>query len=753
MWDVIVIGSGIGGLTSAGLLAGVGDKKVLVLEKHSEPGGLTHVFRRDGASWDVGLHYIGSVEPDSKTRQLFDWLSYGKLQWNKLPDDFDCFIYPDFQFRVPSDPALYKARLIARFPAEAKAIKRYFRDINLCSLWATMGFVRAFVPQKIAPIVGVLQRLTSRKSLQTTQQYIEKNFRSPLLRAVLVSQWGDYGVPPANSAFAIHAQIVKHYLNGAWYPQGGAGRIARTFEKRIESRGGAVRVCQEATAIVIEDGRAVGVKVIDKRGGEPREIIYRAPTIISNIGLENTFQSLLPTDGEIGGKTAAIRDLIERLKGNGVSAVTLYLRLKAPISTLGVQGENYWINTCTDHGDLRLHSESLMKGHPSQLYVSFPSAKAGDERFHTAEIISFVLPDAFSAWQNTPKGQRGHAYAAQKKHVAEGLLQLAEISLPGLTQLVSYSELSTPLTMEHYTSHPRGGFYGLPATPERYSAYLLGPTTPIAGLYISGTDAGCVGIVGALMGGVGAAAQAMGARGYHLIQAALKEPLPPLPTYPLPAEKQRAVLMSKTQLTATIWHLHFALDAPLATFEPGQFGRLRVADYEWRDYSITRAEQRRVEFVIDTRTGGDGSVFVKQASVGLQTEIELPLGHYTLVRNAKRRVFIATGTGLAPFLPMFNQLEREGNINTAELLFGCQTLADDITRHFSPLPPTKTLCLSRVSVVPGGAFKGRVTEALNHLHFDPATTDFYVCGSAAMVMDCQALLEERGAKNIFIERY
>ncbi|WP_202901334.1 FAD-dependent oxidoreductase [Chania multitudinisentens] len=753
MWDVIVIGSGIGGITSAGLLAGVGGKKVLVLEKHTEPGGLTHVFRRDGAAWDVGLHYIGNVGPDSATRRLFDWLSCGELQWNPLPDDFDCFVYPDFQFKVPSDPALYKKRLITRFPDEARAIKRYFRDINLCALWATMGFVRAFVPQKIAPLIRVLQRLTSRKSLQTTQQYMEKNFRSPLLRAVLVSQWGDYGLPPAKSAFAIHAQIVKHYLNGAWYPQGGAGRIVRTFEKRLESQGGEIRVSQEVVSIIIENNRAVGVKVIDRRSGAAREVIYRAPTIISNIGVENTFQYLLPVDGEIGSKTASIRALVERLKGNAVSAVTLYLRLKAPISTLGVQGENYWINTHIDHSDLGLHSENVMKGQPSQIYVSFPSAKAGDGRFHTAEIITFVLPDAFSAWQGTVKGQRGNGYAEQKKRVAEGLLRLAETSLPGLTQLVSYSELSTPLTVEHYTSHPKGGFYGLPATPERYSAYFLGPTTPIAGLYISGTDAGCLGIVGALMGGVGAASQVLGPKGYHLIQTAVKKEPQRMPAYPLPTNKKRAVLLNKTQITATIWYLHFELDSPLAAFEPGQFGRLRVADYEWRDYSIAHAEGRKIQFVIDTQTGGDGSIFVNNATIGQQTDIELPLGHYTLVRNSNRKVFIATGTGIAPFLPMFNQLEREKSIHLAELFFGCQTSADDITRHFSPLPPAKIVCLSRTETVSDGVFKGRVTDALNNLRFDPATTDFYVCGSAAMVMDCQSLLAGKGAKNIFIETY
>ena len=60
-WDAIVIGSGMGGLAAAGFLARVGKRKVLVLEKHSERGGQTHVFRRDGASWDVGLHYIGNL--------------------------------------------------------------------------------------------------------------------------------------------------------------------------------------------------------------------------------------------------------------------------------------------------------------------------------------------------------------------------------------------------------------------------------------------------------------------------------------------------------------------------------------------------------------------------------------------------------------------------------------------------------------------------------------------------------------------
>ena len=108
MYDAIVIGSGIGGLTTAGLLARVAGRRVLVLEKHTEPGGLTHTFRRDGFSWDVGLHYIGQLEPGSPLRTYLDYLSGDELVWNRVPDAYDRFVYPGIDFSAPSDPAEYQ---------------------------------------------------------------------------------------------------------------------------------------------------------------------------------------------------------------------------------------------------------------------------------------------------------------------------------------------------------------------------------------------------------------------------------------------------------------------------------------------------------------------------------------------------------------------------------------------------------------------------------------------------------------------
>jgi NAD(P)H-flavin reductase len=500
----------------------------------------------------------------------------------------------------------------------------------------------------------------------------------------------------------------------------------------------------------------VGVQAIDRRSGEPIAVSYRAPVVISDVGAPLTYERLLPTDGEIGRRTARQRATVAALKG-GLSAVNLYLRLKAPVSTLGVEGENYWINATLDHEDVDEHAAATLAGDPRHVYLSFPSAKSGDDRFHTAEIITFVRPEAFDAWRNTAHGDRGAGYAELKRRIAEGLLRAADRAVPGLSALVAYSEVSTPLTIEHFTSHPAGLFYSLRGTPQRYQSSSLGARTPIPGLYLTGCDAASIGVPGALTGGLAVASQVLGPAGFLRVMARVQRARKPAPA-PKPTstparspEKKRATLVAKTSLTPSIWRLEFELEEPIR-FVPGQYVKLRVAPFEWRDYSIAAAAGKRLTLLVGTRTGGDGSLYAAAVAPGATTEVEGPFGGYRVVRNAHRKVFVATGTGLAPFLPMFDEMAGTGELEVAELYFGCRTAAEDITRALAPLPPHTTVCASR-DETSNAAFRGRVTAAVSSLAFDPATTDFYVCGSAAMVADCRAILQSAGAPRVLTEAY
>src|SRR5512138_2708515 len=127
-YDAVVIGSGIGGLAAASLLARVGGRRVLVLERHFRLGGFTQTFRRGRFTWDVGIHYVGEMNEGSPGRRLFDLVSGGAIGWERMPSPYDVFEYPGLTFEVPDDPSAYREALGDAFPRERAAIDAYFRD-------------------------------------------------------------------------------------------------------------------------------------------------------------------------------------------------------------------------------------------------------------------------------------------------------------------------------------------------------------------------------------------------------------------------------------------------------------------------------------------------------------------------------------------------------------------------------------------------------------------------------------------------
>ena len=487
-FDAIVIGSGMGGLTFASLMAQLKGWRVLVLERHFKLGGFTHTFQRPGGySWDVGLHYVGELAPGSQGRQLMDLVTGGRVAWQPMPDRYDRFVTPEFQFEFVKGEDRLRQALVDAFPAEEAGLTRYFRDVRRTAAWVRRFAVAEALPRPLGAALRALNLACGGLGETRTGAYLDAHFQDPRLKAILACQWGNHGLPPGQSLFATHANIVSHYLDGAWYPVGGAGVIAEAAGAVIRAAGGDLRAGHEVTRVLTEGGRAVGVEVRQREGVQ----CLRAPVIISDAGGWTTF-------------TRLAKGLVPDLgwDGSGFSVVTLYLGLDRDPRELGFRGENEFITGILDPDAAAASASRLLEGHADACFLSFPSLKDPRAGRHTAEIIAPLPYADVAAFRDQPWRRRGPEYDLLKARMAKALLDLVERHHPGLRSMICYQELSTPLSAEHFTGHPQGGSYGHPGTADRYRKAYLRPRTPLPGLFLTGSDALSFGIMGALMGGV-----------------------------------------------------------------------------------------------------------------------------------------------------------------------------------------------------------------------------------------------------------
>jgi phytoene dehydrogenase-like protein len=515
-YDAIVIGSGLGGLTVASLLAQLRGRRVLVLERHFKPGGFTHGFKRQGFYWDVGVHYVGQMDRRSPLRQVFDLITGNGVDWQKMPEPFEKFVYPNLQMDWYGDRQRLIQDLGDRFPEEKAAIQQYFRDIPKAATALSVHTLKLNSNWLIQQIARLVQWFNGFDLALTTQDYLDQHFTNPELKALLVSQWGTYGLPPAQSPFAVHATVFQHYLTGGYYPMGGAGQIAPKVKAIVEAQGGKIQLNREVTQVLIEGNRAVGVrvqvvdnnlkpKVSEQSEPQPGPMTedYFAPLVISDVGVATTYLKLIPQNYPIPFRESLRQFLADHPPA---TCVTLYLGLSDDPRSLGFQGENHWIYQSCDHDDLYAQCLSWDgESEPPQCYLSFPSLKDPKAEKHTAEIITWAGYDQFRRWREQPWLHRDEDYQALKERMSQGMLALVDRHYPGFANLVAYHELATPLTNEHFSGHSAGSIYGLSAVPERFQpahADWMKAQTPVPGLYITGVDLYMGGIAPAILGGI-----------------------------------------------------------------------------------------------------------------------------------------------------------------------------------------------------------------------------------------------------------
>lgn len=517
--DTIVIGSGAGGLAAALALARAGER-VLVLERHTVPGGLCHSFRRGGLRFSPGVHYIGQLGPGGSLREIYEGLGVanGLAFYEMNPQGFEHVRIGDETFDLPSGRDAMAESFKERFPGQARGIESYFSLLNLvCKEMALIPETRSFLDFLTIPYrtrhMGLFGLLSLRAILR---HYISDT----LLSTFLSIQCGDHGLPPSKIPFIMHAPVAGHYIDGAYYPAGGGSSIPEAFINALQKKGGEIRTSTPVEKILIEDrgGRrhAIGVRV---EGGTE----LRAGRVISNATPHITYERLVGREH----LSPRLKRKLDRSRYS-IAAVVLFLATDLDLASMGMDSGNYWY---APHGDL----ESIYAGarDPETVNDPLPSIFFGvttmkdpgslTKGLHTIEIVRLITYEAFGTYAGSAFGSRPEGYRSLKDRLSAAIMNSLEHVIPGISGHVIFSELGTPLTNDHFVASTRGACYGTEKTLGQIGPFSFKQFSEIEGLCLCGASTLGHGVAGATTSGLFLAAAILGCRPSELLNAAGQE--------------------------------------------------------------------------------------------------------------------------------------------------------------------------------------------------------------------------------------
>ena len=466
-WDVVVIGSGIGGLVTASQLA-VKGAKVLVLERYLIPGGSGGSFRREGYTFDVGASMIFGFGQKGHTNLLTRALAdVGEVcETIADPAQLEYHLPAGLDVAVDRDYESFVARLSARFPHEAQGIRAFYDTcwsvfncldaMPLLSLEDPAYLAKVFFRAPLA-CLGLARWLPV-----NVGDVARKHIQDPALLKFIDMECFCWSVMPADLTPMINAGMVfsDRHAGGINYPKGGVGVIAQKLVAGLERHGGAIRYKARVTKVLLDNGKAIGVHLA---GGEE----IRARRVVSNATRWDTFGGLI----EAQDTPAQERTWRRRYKPSP-SFLSLHLGVEASLIPAGTHCHH-----------LLLEDWQAMEDEQGVVFVSMPSLLDPSLAPPDRHIVHAFSPSSIEAWS----GLEPAAYAAKKQADADRLIARLEAAiLPGLAAAIRHREVGTPRSHRRFLGRS-GGSYG-PVPALRLPGLLPMPfnRTAIPGLYCVG---------------------------------------------------------------------------------------------------------------------------------------------------------------------------------------------------------------------------------------------------------------------------
>jgi len=469
-YDVIVIGSGLGGLISGFILSKEG-MKVCVLEQHHKVGGNLQTFSRDGCIFDTGMHYIGSMAEGQYLHKYFNYLELNdKLRLKQLDlEAYDMLSFDEDpkEYGMAQGYDRFISELAAQFPDEQKGLEVYSNKIRSVVNNFPLYNVKQADTYKLNPeILG-----------ESATELIRSVTANEKLRNILAGAYSLYAGNPDTTPLYIHACMRDSLINSSWRPIDGSQQIADLLAKGIKKYGGEVLTSSCVKEIVINNDVAEGVRLENGQS-------FFAANFISNAHPASTMKMI--AEGKI---KKIYKKRIMSLK-NTWGVFSLYAILKK--ESFPYLNKNYF------HYNSKgiLHASQGERSWPDNYYYYTPASSNTGNYAESIVMMADMKYDEVSKWAGTSVNHRGDEYKEFKYRKAETMLEALDNRLPGVKSKIMKYYSSTPLTFSDYTSTHEGSAYGVMKDHRDPLRSIILPRTKISNLYFTGQNINLHGILG-----------------------------------------------------------------------------------------------------------------------------------------------------------------------------------------------------------------------------------------------------------------